>query len=354
MEIKKILIIRFRRVGDSVLSSVLCSRLREAFPYAQIDYVLNKNIASLYYKHPDIDNLITFDEQENHNLWQYLLKVRMVTKKNHYDVIIDTRSTIKTLLFSIFSFHSPYRIGRKKKYNVFIHNYRFDNYNSLLNNDMVERNLMLLSPLEHEAIIKYDSNFKLYVTEKEKEDFRILMKQRGIDFERPVILAAVITRLDHKAWDKKNMKEILIRIINKYNAQIIFNFGDAEEGSALTFHHEMDNNESIFTNIRAHSLRDLCAMTFNCNFFFGNEGGPRHIAQALSIPSYAIYPPGISKTIWLPGANDRYQGISPDDKYTQKQQQRLNYSERFNLITVEDVWEGVDHMLTDYLKKTST
>lgn len=41
MEIKNILVIRFRRVGDSVLSMGLCHTLRKSFPGAEIDLVIN-------------------------------------------------------------------------------------------------------------------------------------------------------------------------------------------------------------------------------------------------------------------------------------------------------------------------
>ena len=76
MEIKHILVIRFRRVGDSVLATALCRSLRQSFPQAQIDYVLNENIAVLYENHPDIDRVITFSDRENHHLPTYIRKVR--------------------------------------------------------------------------------------------------------------------------------------------------------------------------------------------------------------------------------------------------------------------------------------
>ena len=40
MQIKNILVIRFRRVGDSVLSMALCHGLRQSFPDATIDFVI--------------------------------------------------------------------------------------------------------------------------------------------------------------------------------------------------------------------------------------------------------------------------------------------------------------------------
>ena len=63
--IKRILIIRFRQIGDSILAIALCSTLKKSFPDAEIHFVLNKNIAPLYEGHPDIDKVITFDKNEN-------------------------------------------------------------------------------------------------------------------------------------------------------------------------------------------------------------------------------------------------------------------------------------------------
>ena len=121
MIINKILVIRFRRVGDSVLSIAICTSLRKSFPDAQIDYVVNENIASLYEGHPDVDNVIIFNKKENKNFWKYLSKIYKLVSTTKYDVIIDTRSTVMTLFFSLFSFHTRYRIGSKKKYNFFLH-----------------------------------------------------------------------------------------------------------------------------------------------------------------------------------------------------------------------------------------
>ena len=101
--IKRILIIRFRQIGDSILAVALCSTLKKSFPDAEIHFVLNKNIAPLYEGHPDIDKVITFDKNENKPFTAYIKKIWQVTHQNKYDVIIDMRSTIRTLFFSLFS-----------------------------------------------------------------------------------------------------------------------------------------------------------------------------------------------------------------------------------------------------------
>lgn len=344
MAIKKILVVRFRRVGDAVLTTALCTSLKKSFPEAEIHYVLNAGIAPLYVDHPDVDQVISFSNRDNANIFRYVARVWQVMRQNHYDVIIDVRSTVRTLFFALFGLFTPYRIGTKKSYNHFLHNYRIDNRRDKTT-DVVSHLLMLLQPLEAERKIIYCPDFKLYVIDKEKQAFRAYMEREGIDFSRPIILAAVAARLAHKVWDKENMKEILRRIIEKYAAQIIFNYAGDEEDYAMSMQREMGNNPNIFTSIKANSLRELCALAVNCDVFFGNEGGPRHLSQALSVPAFAIFPPGIPKSMWLPAESNDYQGISPDDILPRAQQDGMDYKEQFNLIKVEQLWSQLDLFL---------
>lgn len=349
MEIKHILIIRFRRIGDSILALALFHSLRKTFPQAKLDFVLNKEIAPLYDGHPDIDKVITFDKTENKKLFSYLKKTRQVMKEKHYDVIIDMRSTVRTLFFSLFSLSTPYRIGKKKWYNRFLHNHRIANVTDTL--DQVQENLMLLEPLNTEVPVQKIPEFRLFLTEAEKAHFHDYMIQQGIDFNRPVILAAVTARLSHKVWAMDHMQEILNRIIKKYDAQIIFNFAGNEKDIAVALHEKMDNTPNIFTNIEAGSLRELCALAANSHFFFGNEGGPRHLAQSFDVPAFAIYPPNITKTRWLPNPGERFQGISVEDFCSREELESMEYAQRFSLITVEKVWEPLDKMLSQFLPR---
>lgn len=89
--------------------------LKHNFPDAEIHFVLNKGIAPLFEGHPDIDRIITFDKNELKPLPKYMAKVWRVVHENHYDVIIDMRSTVNTLMFSAFSLSTPFRIGSEKR-----------------------------------------------------------------------------------------------------------------------------------------------------------------------------------------------------------------------------------------------
>lgn len=347
-DIKKILVIRFRRVGDAVLTMALCSSLRHTFPNAEIHYVLNEGIDSLFEGHPDIDKIISFNNKQTENIFLFMGKIWELMRTEQYDVLIDTRSTTKTLLFALLSLQTKYRIGTKKFYNYLLHNYRIEN-RSDKKTDVIKHLLMLLDPFKPITPIHFRYDFTLHVTAEEKNNFLNYMIEQGIDPGKPKIMVAASARLARKMWDMNKMQEILERLIKKYDAQIILNVTGSEAKIAKKLHQDMGYSSNVFTNIEAKSLRELSMMTANCDFFFGNEGGPRHIAQALSIPSYAIFPPNIPKSMWLPNEGDRYAGISPDDILPQDQQKTLSYQECFDLINVDKVWDGMDAMLTKHL-----
>ncbi|MDR1415645.1 MAG: lipopolysaccharide heptosyltransferase family protein, partial [Odoribacteraceae bacterium] len=283
----------------------------------------------------------------------YIKKVRSVTREGHYDLIIDPRSTPRTLWFSLFSLATPWRVGRKKWYTRLLHNHRVQL--AIPGMDEVARTLRLLAPLERLAEVRYDPVFKLYLSPDEKNEARQTLAARGIDFSRPVVICAVATQIPFKAWDMDRTRQVLLRLIRHYDAQLIFNYaGKVEEATARRLHHAMDDHPNVFIDINAPTLRGLASMIANAHLFFGNEGGPRHISQALDIPSFAIYPPHISKSKWLPNASPRFQGIHPSDLADKTTRAPLTYLEQYDLITVDAVWNRLRPMLDRHLPPTPT
>lgn len=346
-QIKKILIIRFKQIGDSILTTALCSTLKKNFPTAEIHYILNKNIAPLYEGHPDINKIITFDKKEINSFHTYIKKVWEIMHQNKYDVIIDIRSTFKTSFFSLFSLNTPFRIGQAKGYIKLIFKYRIQSYSKNPTIDVVRHDLQFISPLEKIKPIKYTNEFKIYITEKEKERFRDYMKKEGINFNHPVLLIGVTTKLAHKKWNTVYMTDTLRKILEEHkDIQMIFNYTPGhEEEDAKKIHKELGCPERVKIKIQASSLRQLAALCANCSLYFGNEGGVRHIAQAVGIPSFAIYSPSASKTKWLPINSIPAKGISSDDILTQEEQSNMSYDQRFSLITPQKVYEQLSPML---------
>ena len=319
----------------------LCSSLKRTFPEAEIHLVLNEGLSSLYFNHPDVDKVITFSRMQNKSFLLYLQTVWSITHINNYDVIIDMRSTIRTLIFSLCSLKTPYRIGLLKPYTSFFLNYRisFKDKNNLLNR--VKQNLMLASPLQKILPIKYSNEFSLYLSEEEKMIYRQYMQNMGICFKYPIMLVGVTTKLNNKRWPKDYMTQIIKYVLSDFpEMQLIFNYTPGEEEQdAREIYADLGCPSAVKIDIKASNLRELMALCANSSFYFGNEGGARHIAQAMGLSSYGIFSLRYPKTKWLPVNSVVAYGISPQDCAPTRMLKRATNKKAFEFVTPKLVYQ---------------
>ena len=299
LAVKHILVVRFRQLGDAVLTTVLLNTLRDNFPEARIDYVLDERIAPLFEHHPSIDNIITFSHEERHRTLHYIRKVWRIMHDTHYDIIIDKRSTLNTTPFALFSLHTPFRVALVKPYTRWIYNYRISTVGF---RPMVDHILDHLKPLEKIKPITYNRRISLGITQQEKDSFRSYLQQEGVDMNSPIALVGVTAKLAEKTWPKEQMTEVLRRTIAAYpQLQLIFNYAPGqEEENAREIYNLLGCPSSVFINVKAKSSRCLAAMCDSISFYFGNEGGARHIVHAMGKPSLVVCSPHANPKVWIP------------------------------------------------------
>ena len=346
--IQKILVVRFRQMGDAILATALLNTLRQSFPQAEIHFVLNDNIAPLFEGHPSIDRIITFSEEERHHTLTYLRKVWRTVHSEHYDVIIDMRSTFNTMLFAIFSPATKYRIGLKKGYTGIAFNCRMQ---GKAGQSMVEHNSSLASFLKTEGDIRYTKDFTLAIADAEKQEYGEYLKSQGIDLGKPVMLANVTAKLANKVWDEEKMTGVLRTFMEAHpDVQVIFNYAPGkEEENARRIYEKLGQPSQVFIDVKARSSRQLVALSGYITIFFGNEGGARHIAQAAGAPSLVICAPENKKSTWIPQNSVPAEGISPSDFLTEEQLAAMSREQQYDVIDQETV----SRKLEEFYSKTA-
>lgn len=294
-----ILVIRFRQMGDAIVATPLLASLRKSFPDARIDYVLNERLGPLFDGLPFIDNVISFSDDERHSPLRYLRKVRSVMRRGRYDAILDLRSTPNTLPFLLFSPRSKYRIGLRKGYTGLFYNHFVDPVD---NGPMVDHDLEFMKPLAAEGELCYDRRLHLAVTDSERADARRRMTETGLDPDRPLMLAGVTTKCLEKEWDRRSMASVLSRFLDSHpEVQVLVNYAPgAEEERAREVVKMAGHSDRIFMEPCGRSMRELAAIASHCTFYFGNEGGARHVAHAMGCPSIVICAPGTPASVWIP------------------------------------------------------
>lgn len=342
-----ILVIRFRQMGDAVLSTVLLNTLRKNFPEAQIHFVLNERIAPLFEGHPSIDRIITFSDEENHHAWKFVRKVWRTVHQTHYDVIIDMRSTANTMLFALLSPASRFRIGVRKGYTRLAYN-RFIELDRSLS--MIDRNLNLAKPLEALRQVTPVREFTLQVTEQEKKSFGSYLTRQGVDLSRPVLLANVTAKLASKVWAEDKMVWVLEQFIRKYpDWQVIFNYAPGkEEENARRIWQRLGSPSRVFIDVQARSSRELVAMGTYMTLFFGNEGGARHIMHAVGCPSLVVCAPGNDRHVWIPQNDVPAEGVDYLAFADAEACRDMTKEQKFGLIEKEGVWERLQRFIENH------
>lgn len=340
----KILIVRFKEIGDSILSSVICNTLKKSFSEAEIDYVVYEHIAPLFKNHPYIDNIISITKEEQKNPLKYISKVWRITRKK-YDIVIDIMSTPKSEFFTFFSLGSKYRIGRRKKYRGFTYTHKISEPTD--SKDKVDKFLKMLAPLEKEYQIIYDNNYITCITKDEKEYMKNKMLKAGINLKKTIFICAASSRRPEKIYPIEKMEKTIKKVIEEFDSQIILFYSPDEKDFIKNFHKQL-NNKNIFANIETKSIRELAALISNCHMFFGNEGGPRHIAQSLDIPSFAIFSPKSSKKEWLANSCKKHQGVEPKDIYPDCNS--LSYKDCYSLIQPDYILNKIKEIYSHFIK----
>jgi len=347
--IKQILVIRYKEIGDVLLSSVVCNTVRKSFPEAAIDYLMYDVTADLFYDHPSVDNVISITREERESNFKYLKKTWAIAK-NDYDLIIDTTSTYRTALISFFSYKAPIRIGRSKKGQGIFYTHHFDlekiRSQSPEGTPKVIERLAMLEPL---AAMGYqlngDRQMVLNVPIKVRNAMGAVMVRSGINFNRPIFIFSVSSKYDHKSWRVDYMQEVVKFCMETYGAQIILYAGSIKERNDIKeFHELMGSHKDIHCDIKTPTLLNLAAIMTHCDMFIGNEGGPRHMSQALGLPSVAVFSPSTVKSEWLPNKSRKYQGVECSDviEVSEEDKARMVLEENFNTDDYSELYKQIN------------
>ena len=357
-ETAKILVIRFKHIGDVLLTSVLCNTLKQTFPKARVDFLIQNKSADLFTDHPYINRVIALTPEQQKNPFKYWRLIREITK-DKYDLVIDAQSTAKSELVSMLARRDAICIGRKKSKRGFFYTHKVAQSQQRLNK--IDERLSLLAPLSGMGFdIKRHDEMVVAVPPESQQRYRDLMQSKGIDFNRPVFAVSVSAKLSYKKWRTDYLQHVVDHCVETFGAQIVLNAGsDEERQDAANFKRQSKHADALFADIDTFTLMDLAAMLSLCDLYIGNEGGPRHIAHAVGLPSVAVFSPSAKKAEWLPTNSRAHQGVEWDDLVdtTLEEKQKVHaaleigsedYYALYNTITPQPVIELIDDV-TDFV-----
>ncbi len=297
LEIKKILLIKPRGIGDIVLSTIVLDNLKHHFPFAKIDYLTEYFAKPALKNNPLVNEILTMHKSD------LSLKVAWQLRKRKYDLIIDLWSNPRSAQITFFS-GAKLRVGyayrgRKYAYNILGTSSKGEVHSA-------EHNLELLKPLGVDIISK---NIHYYLGDIEKLFANEYFSENNL-LNKTVFGIIPAGGWDSKRCDKHKWVEICKASIENFNCKILVLWGPGDEGDAEFIKQNLGNDCLLAPKS---SLTQMSALILNCNLIIANDSGPMHIAAALKVPTLGIFGPTNPKAHGPYSSNSDY--VIKDDLF---------------------------------------
>jgi predicted lipopolysaccharide heptosyltransferase III len=274
-KVNRILVIRLRSIGDTVLSTPSLIALRRFLPDAQIDILLEDWVAPLLENFSEVDNVITVGKSELDRL-----KVAWQLRRNRYDVVLNLHGgTTSTLLSRATG--AKHRIGYDEYQYSSLFNHRLSSSSGFWTVDKThsaEQQLALLGfvgvPVDDRPRTRLDVSPPavecLSNKFKPHSDYALL---------HPASL------FHTKQWSPENFARVAEYLYER--GFKIAAVASADEAAVIE---KLKQAATVpvhaFTDL---SLPEITALAASASVFVGNDSGIAHIAAAVKTPSVVIF-----------------------------------------------------------------
>jgi heptosyltransferase-3 len=304
-QIRKILVIKLRNIGDVLLSAALFHNLREAFPGAQISALVNGGTQEMLTGNPAVDQVIVYDRGiKKAPLLQRLSRefaFYRTVRRERFDVVLNLTEGDRGALIALFS-GARVRAGLDPLNQGLAGKRRF--YTHLLprvpegNLHAVEKNLLFLEPL---GLAPTGKRVSFSFAPADLDRVEKLLAGRSLA-PGGYFHAHVTSRWMFKALPHAKIAFLLDRLAELSGLPPVLTCAPDQK--------ELDYLAALRPLLRtpfcdlsgALTLKQLGALSAGARFFVGVDSAPMHMAAALDIPVLGIYGPSSAQE-WGPWDN---------------------------------------------------
>ena len=292
-KVSRVLVVRLRSIGDTVLSTPSLAALKRFLPHAEIDILLEDWVAPLLAGSPHVDNVITMERGGG---VASRARVAARLRANRYDVVYNLHGgTTATLLTRATG--APHRVGYETYQYSWLHNHQSPSSSFLWKREKthsVEQQLALLGWTGVPVSDRPPTH--LAVTEAADNNIIGRLTAQGID-GAPFVVIHPAAAFDTKQWAASNFARVADVLADQGLAIVAIS---APEQLPVVEALKHDSTAKILplTNL---SLPEVTALLARARLYVGNDSGIAHMAAAVETPSVVVF--GSSNTAhWQPWA----------------------------------------------------
>ncbi|MEQ1604352.1 MAG: glycosyltransferase family 9 protein [Pyrinomonadaceae bacterium] len=278
-KVKRILVVKLRSIGDTVLATPSLIALRRFVPDAQIDILLEAWVAPLLQGHDAIDNVISVGKRTSARL-----KTALDLWGSDYDVAFNLHGGTTATFFTAAS-RAKHRVGFASYQYPFLYNHLLLSASDFWQTEFThsaEQQLALLGfvgvPVEDRP------KSRLRVRAEMEEDTELLLHNYGVDEER-IALVHPASAFKTKQWAPENFA----KTIDYLWSQGIFSLVVTAPNERSIIEEINSLTKTMFHGFWDLTLPQLTSLAKRAEIFVGNDSGIAHIAAAVGTPSVVVF-----------------------------------------------------------------
>lgn len=295
----KILLLKFRHIGDVLLSTPLIENLARHFPHAKIDYALNRDCAEMIARNPRIRNVITYDREKikRQNFTARIaseLRFAMQLRRARYDLVISLTEGDRSAALALFC-GAPRRFGFRPPKGIFHYLPVYQRTGVWPSGHMIEKDLQFIKFLGKEITTR-----KVAIhcaPHDEQTAAKILARHRMQKF----VHVHAVSRWMYKCIADETMANVIDHCATQGYPAVI---------TASPAENEMQRTARITSLCKSNplnlagklTLKQVAALNRNAAFFIGVDTAIMHISAANNTPTFAFFGPSRARS-WGPWDN---------------------------------------------------
>jgi heptosyltransferase-2 len=347
---ERILVLRYRFIGDTILAVPFFRNLRRAKPDAYIAWVVAPGSADVVKGIPYVDELIYWDpvtihadSRGTHRTLRAKLEFLRELRARRFDKVYVLKRSLSSALMALAT-GARNRVG-----------FATEGRHLLLTTRVPYRNDRhevenFLEVLRVDGVPVIDSHLEAWLDPEEDNFAEEYLAARGVGHDEPLMAIHPFAANPTRAWHEDNFVEVANRLQRLAGGRVLL-FGGGRDARLAEYMRLGIAPEPVMA-VGTTSLRQTMALLARCRLLVCNDSGIMHLAAALGVPLVAVFGPQSPVKFGPWGKNSRVvYGRFPCSPCRQKFFQECSPSPRgkpecIESITVQQVLDEIEPFLS--------
>lgn len=332
-EIKKILLIHLRRIGDILLCTPSIRAVREYYPDSEISFLTEEPFYDVLSGNPYLDDIVLLKEEEKKSIVKYIKFLQRIRSQG-FDLVIDFYGNPRSSLIS-FAAGARYRLGFD--YRIRRHFYNLTVPPNANGRYVVQVKFDLLRKI---GLHPKNEKLDIFIDREVKGKVREYLVKNGVGDCSKLVGFSPTSRRKSRRWLPERFAELGDRLI-KSGKKVIFIWGPGEKEYIDLIVNMMEQKPIVSFES---TIKETAGILEKCQVLVANFNGSKHLSVAVGTPTIGLCEPS-EAPCWNP-ISDKHLAIFKDVPCAGcAKDGDCSDMKCMKLITVDEVEAAVERMI---------